>query len=290
MEYSIMGKRVGVPGLDLPGSRVKLSFGTTHYELSGNPEGPAVVLVSGLSVPYATWDRTAPYLAARGFRVLRYDHFGRGFSERPRCAYDLELYIGQLDEITRALGIARPLVLVGLSMGGPVAAAAAARIEGLARALILIDPLVQWPKPKLSARLLSAPLAGDIAMAFFGRRILTSGQRGDYCSEESYQAFLPSYLPPFKYPGIGAAVLRTIRSLPSWPLDEVYESLGRLGLPTLLMWGREDATIPLAQSEALLAAVPSARLRIVEDAGHVPHWERPEATNAGIEEFLKSIG
>src|SRR5512133_1271455 len=82
----------------LPGSFARLALGYVHYEISGPKEGALVVLVPGLSVPYSTWDRNASFLARGGFRVLRYEHFGRGFSDRPRCSYDLALYVSQLVE------------------------------------------------------------------------------------------------------------------------------------------------------------------------------------------------
>ena len=70
-----------------PGSFVLLSDGYTHYELGGDENGEPVVLVHGFSVPYFIWDPTFDFLTKSGFRVLRYDLFGRGYSDRPeaRC-------------------------------------------------------------------------------------------------------------------------------------------------------------------------------------------------------------
>ena len=273
----------------LPGSFVRLSRGWVHYQLIGPATGPAVVLVPGLSVPYDTWDRNASVIAAAGFRVLRYEHYGRGYSDRPRCAYDLGTFVEQLDELIRALGLGLPLVLIGLSMGGSVAVAAAARLSGLAAALVLVDPLYAWPAPRGASRLLMVPPLGEAIMTLAGPKTLTLGQRGDYFSEASYEEFRPLYLPHLAYRGMGRAVLGTIRSIPSWPLAETYESYGRLGIPTLLFWGRMDETLPIAQSEALLTAVPSARLHVVEGAGHVPHWEKADEVNAATIAFLRGL-
>jgi pimeloyl-ACP methyl ester carboxylesterase len=241
-------------------------------------------------VPYSTWGRNASVLAAAGFRVLRYEHYGRGYSDRPRCAYDLGIFVEQLDELVRALGLGRPLVLIGLSMGGPVAVAAAARLPGLAAALVLVDPLYSWPLPRGASRLLMFPPLGEAIMALAGPQTLVGGQRGDFYSEASYEEFRPFYLPHLAYRGMGRAVLATIRSIPSWPLAETYDSYGRLGIPTLVFWGRMDATLPIVQSEALLAAVPSARLHVVEGAGHVPHWEKADEVNAETIAFLRTLG
>ncbi len=269
------------------GSFVRLSRGLVHYELSGPGHCPLVALVPGLSVPYSTWDRNAPALASAGFRVLRYEHYGRGFSERPRVPYDLDLFVEQLVELLQALRQGGAAFLVGLSMGGPVAAATAARRPELVAGVALFDPLFEWPARGFRARLLTAPIAGDLVMALRGSRILAEGQRVDFLREASYREFLPSYLPPLGYAGIGRAVLSTLRSIPSWPLLETYAELGRTSLPLLLLWGREDATLPFEQSGRLLRLLPSAEFHCVEGAGHVPQWERADEVNAALIEFLR---
>src|SRR5262245_47749978 len=80
----------------LPGQFVKLSDGYTHYEISGPPDGRVVVLAAGFSVPYYIWDPTFSALTAGGFRVLRYDYYGRGYSDRPDIAFNDEMYVRQL--------------------------------------------------------------------------------------------------------------------------------------------------------------------------------------------------
>src|SRR5215813_9617396 len=80
----------------LPGRFAKLSDGYTHYELGGPAEGRVVVLAAGFSVPYYIWDPTFAALTAGGFRVLRYDYYGRGYSDRPTIPFDDEMYVRQL--------------------------------------------------------------------------------------------------------------------------------------------------------------------------------------------------
>jgi pimeloyl-ACP methyl ester carboxylesterase len=285
-----MRRQIEIDRGSLPGSYVRLGRGYVHYEISGPESGPLVVLVPGLSVPYSTWDRNAPALASRGFRVLRYDHFGRGFSDRPRAAYGIELFVEQLAELLAALGLAEPAAVVGLSMGGPVAAAAATRHPGLARAVALIDPLFEWPELGRVARLALSPLIGDAIMAVYGDKILAAGQRGDFFDEASFREFIPRYLPQLRYGGIGRAVLATMRGIDDWPLARIFEDLGRSSLPILLFWGREDATLPFEQSGRLLRLLPRAEFRCVEGAGHVPHWEKADEVNAALLDFLARCG
>src|SRR5258706_14425412 len=100
------------------GSFIQLANGITHYELDGNESGEVVVLVHGFSVPYFIYDPPFKFLTESGFRVLRYDLFGRGFSDRPHCDYNLDLFVNQLADLLDAFRFTRPVNLIGLSMGG----------------------------------------------------------------------------------------------------------------------------------------------------------------------------
>jgi pimeloyl-ACP methyl ester carboxylesterase len=102
------------------GSYAELSGGVTHYELDGPDSGKVVVLVHGFSVPYYIWNGTYEYLAEHGFRVLRYDEFGRGYSDRPDTVYNKALYMDQLKELIKKLELKQPVSLVGVSFGGAV--------------------------------------------------------------------------------------------------------------------------------------------------------------------------
>src|SRR5512142_1651487 len=100
------------------GSFIQLSDGFTHYELSNAEAGQTVVLAHGFSVPYFVYDPTFEFLTQTGFRVLRYDLFGRGFSDRPEKQYNIDLFVRQLGDLLDALRFTRPVSLVGLSTGG----------------------------------------------------------------------------------------------------------------------------------------------------------------------------
>ena len=126
-----------IAGLDGAGAKraarqlVELSAGVTHYDLQGDPDAPTVVLIHGNAAPYLTWDRTVGPLGDAGFRVLRYDLFGHGFSDRPRLPkYDRSFYNAQLSELLSRLGVTDPVRLIGTSQGGSIAACFAAAHPG----------------------------------------------------------------------------------------------------------------------------------------------------------------
>jgi len=105
-----------------PGDFVTLSRGVVHYEQAGPVDGQAVLLTHGFSVPSYIWDPTFRALAESGFRVIRYDLYGRGYSDRPQTAYDRELFVQEAVELLDSLHVNRPVDFVGLSMGGAITA------------------------------------------------------------------------------------------------------------------------------------------------------------------------
>lgn len=96
------------------GQFVTLSRGMTHYDVAGPDSGRVVVLLHGFSVPYYIWDPTSAALAEAGYRVLRYDMYGRGLSDRPDADYTLAFYDAQLMELLDSLRIESPVDIAGV--------------------------------------------------------------------------------------------------------------------------------------------------------------------------------
>jgi pimeloyl-ACP methyl ester carboxylesterase len=69
---------------------------------------------------------------------------------------------------------------------------------------------------------------------------------------------------------------------------ETYRAVGRLDMPVLLVWGREDHTVPFAYSADLRAAMPQVEFHAVEGCGHIPHYEKPEVFNPILLNFLNT--
>src|SRR5690554_2055934 len=87
----------------LPGSLAQLSDGKTYYQSDGPANGKPVILIHGFSMPSFIWDPTFSALAQAGFHTIRYDLYGRGWSDRPQQPYDKALFVRQLAELMDAL-------------------------------------------------------------------------------------------------------------------------------------------------------------------------------------------
>ena len=262
----------------------RLRDGTTEYRFDGPYDGRPVVLLSGASVPFYIWDSTAAALATNGYRVLRYNYFGRGFSDRPALRYDLETYDRQLTELLDTLGMRGPVDVAGLSMGGPVAANFADRHPERVRTLTLVDPAFGngsgTPLP------LRIPGIATLAMTM-GATSMAKGQLDDFVHPERYPDWVPRYEIQMRYKGFRRSIMNTRRGDVLQRPARSFTTLARSAIPVLLIWGRSDRTVPLSQSDSVRAAFPRADLHVIDDAGHLPNIEQAPTVDSLMVRFLR---
>ena len=271
-----------------PGSFVRLTDGYTHYDVAGPANGPVVVLVAGFSVPYYIWDPTFQALAAAGFRVLRYDYYGRGYSDRPDVPYTDDFYLRQLRELLDAAHITRPIDLTGLSMGAGVVTSFADRYPGRVRSLIYFDPSFRTPHP--TSWLEAWPAAWNFVTVLTEQRLWADSQLEDFFQPERFPDWPARYRVQMQFRGFRRARLSELVSNAAADQGEQLKRVSEHPRPVLVVWGKEDKNVPFVQSESLLELMPRARLLAVASAGHLPQIEQPAVVNAAMIEFLRSLG
>ena len=270
-----------------PGQFVRLTDGYTHYEIAGPPAGHVVVLAAGFSVPYYIWDPTFKALTDAGFRVLRYDYYGRGFSDRPDVPYTQGFYIRQLAELLDSLQITDSIDLVGLSLGGGVITGVADAFPDRVRSLIYVDPSFRTPGPL--PPLAGTPSAWNFVAALFSERGWADEQLGDFLRPERFPDWPDRYRVQMQYRGFRRARLSELVANASVDQREELERVGRHPRLILVIWGKQDTSVPFESSGPLLESMPRARLVAVEDSGHLPQWEQPAITHKAMVEFLREL-
>jgi len=272
--------RAGLPGqfVDLPG-------GVTHYQWSGPEGGPVVVLVPGFSVPAYTWDHTVPGLTQAGMRVLTYDLYGRGYSDRPPGPYTIDLFVDQLNDLLTGLGIDQPVDVVGLSMGGYISAAFSARHPERVRRLALIAPqtVVMGSDPLLRA--VTLPGVGEYLFTVYLGPFYMTDSSSEFASGQQPADWRERYLDQMQYRGFRNALLSTLRNLNGDPFG-AYRAVGLQNIPVLLVWGDQDTTNPYANAPRVQAAIPQADLHVVPGGKHALAYEFPERVNPLLANFL----
>lgn len=269
-----------------PGKFVSLPLGYTHYDLTGGMIGTPVILVHGFSIPYYIWDPTFEALGKAGFQVLRYDLLGRGYSDRPRVEYDLELFVNQLLSLIESLGLETPVDLIGLSMGGPITIAFSDRFPHLVRKLCLIDPAGISTTTTILGRIFMRPWIGELIFSHFGNHFLISQLTKDLVEPENFPAYVEMAKVQLQFKGYKRALLSTLRNDALSDLSTLYRRVGQQVRDTLLIWGVEDRLLPIELSDFICKAFSGIKYHRIEAAGHIPHYEKPEVVNRILIEFL----
>ena len=271
---------------EYPGKRIILSDGATHYGWAGPDNGEVVVLIHGFATPSFIWDKTVPALSNAGFRVLWYDLFGRGYSDRPETEYNATLFDRQLLELLDKLEANHPVHLVGLSMGGAIATRFAANHPDRADRLILIGPAGCNVRMPPVARLARIPLIGGLLMQILGGPLLIRGLKDNLATADLLPELEEGFRRQLAFRGFKRAVLSTLRHFNLAGQHALFEAVGRQNRPVLLIWGRQDRVVPTGVSAAVRKAMPGSELKIIDQAGHIAQYERAEAVNPLMVKFL----
>ena len=253
--------------------------------------GPLVLLLPGLGDPAETWEEAMSALAKAGYHAVALDLPGHGASDKPRdpAAYRLRSITSLLDTVADELG-ARRLALVGVSLGGLVAAHYAASQPERVAAQALVAPAGLSPELTPFLRWLARPIIGHF-LAAPPKGLLRRGLRAMVRQQRAVpEAFVETYYRYRHTAGAASALVHIMRQgIAKGQLrpDALLPlRLRDCGVPTLLVLGRDDPLVPHRQGEALVAAMPSASLWLVPECGHWPHREHPEAFHERLLAFL----
>ncbi|WP_240336774.1 alpha/beta hydrolase [Tropicibacter sp. Alg240-R139] len=254
---------------EAPGEFVELSQGVTHYQWHGPVRGPIAVCVHGLTTPSFVWQGLASGLSAMGYRVLTYDLYGRGYSDRPDGAQTDAFFLQQLKELLDAQQVTEDFTLIGYSMGGAISTCFAAKHPDMVRLLVLLAPAgMSMATGRMAQFIRRTPLVGDwMMMALFPAR-----HQREIEAERDLTSSVPDItdlqLRELEYQGFTSAVLSSLRGILGRELKDEHRAIHQAGVPVLAIWGRNDAVIPLTAMGQLTEWSRSTRQEVIEDAGH----------------------
>lgn len=252
-----------------PGDFASLSRGLTHYRWLGPEDGPIAVCVHGLTTPSFVWTPIAEGLAQRGFRVLTYDLYGRGYSDRPRGTQDADFFVTQLEELLQNQKTCGKITLLGYSMGGAITAAFTARFPDRVRQLVLLAPLGMGHDLGPIARLVIDHnwLGTWLMMALYGKsyRQALESERGQ---PSAVDGIVDLQMAELDFRGFRPAVLSSTRNIVDEDMEENHRAICAAGVPVQAIWGREDEVIPIAGLDRLAEWNPDARQDVIDAAAH----------------------
>ncbi|GGA18219.1 alpha/beta fold hydrolase [Neptunicoccus cionae] len=267
-----------------PGEFVQITGGLIHYQWHGPKDGPVLVKVHGLTTPSFVWRDQLADLTGAGYRVLTFDHFGRGYSDRPYASHTMAFYVREIDELLEKLDVPAGYNLLGYSMGGAIAAHYAALRRDRIKRLILLAPAgLSGAEPNWITRW---PVIGDVAMFLFGGWTLRRGSRRAGRVEGVDNDMIEKQCRETRFAGFGAAVLSSLRHVIYIDQTEVHRRLQDRGLPVLAMFGTKDDVIPVSCAMRLREINRSAQVIEIEGAGHSLVTTHAKKVNRAVLAFL----
>lgn len=267
---------------DKGGTFITLSRGITHYELSGPEEGDIVVLIHGMSLAMWVWDRQIETLTNAGFRVLRYDHYGRGLSDYPRITYNREVYRLQLLELLDSLDIQQPVHIVCHSFGGKITSYFTSWHPERVSKIIFIAPGVKFSR-----------LAKAYMRSLFGRKVIHRRLNNlPFSIEENLNSekiplvpYKKTYLEQIQYMGFEGS-LASLMGHALGDYRKYYKETGKNNRKVMLIWGDKDTNATYKHTRMALKAMPEVDYRVIKGIGHVPQFAATTKLNQLIKDFL----
>jgi pimeloyl-ACP methyl ester carboxylesterase len=276
----------------LEGGDVELEAGTMHYERAGHG-GRVVVCVHGITMGAFAFRGLARYLAAQGFVVYTPDLLGCGHSKLKVLKEHTKAYfVDQLAEFLHKVGLwdAGPVMLVGHSMGGAVAAAFAVAHRAQVSRLVLVAPAGLPLRTPLAAKAVTMPVLGGAIFYLFGKRAVIKARDGDfYVDCEGKQICRDNAVWSTEHTPLFLESTRSI--IQSFGLSGGYvgefADIGKADLPVLQVWGDRDTTCDAQASvQEMKALMPKAQFTVIPNVGHQPLFESPQETEKIIGAFL----
>ncbi len=255
-----------------------------HYELAGPDDGPAFVLINGLTQYVKLWIPFRDALVASGFRVVSYDMLGQGQSDKPRLFIEQEDQVVVLRDLVAELGD-RPIFLAGISFGGVIALRYVIEHANTVSGLVPMSSFAELP-PQLFR---------------FGAALRTALVLGG-------TTFLQDLLFPMNFSGEwleSKAHLIDFARYRGWLVNDVYAlqnlmesflnfepltpKLSQISIPTMILTGEYDFLTPRPLQDSLRIHIPESELVIVQRAYHAFTLEKPELTAHLAARFAEDV-
>ena len=260
-----------------------------HYQEAGPAEAPAIILIHGFTASTLVWSDVLLPIAESGFRVIALDLAGFGFSGKPvdgeyTIEWQARLVTGLMDRLW-----IESATLVGNSYGGAVAAVCALDDSERVERLVLVGAVSNDKvKKRPLLRLGRSPVLGDLISPLLldlrwlvRQRMRRNRVRLKEISDERFEAH-------HRHLRTASTQRAALRMLRRWRAERIRENAHLINQPTLLIWGEQDAEMPLEDGKFLHREIPNARLIIFRNCGHLPQEEYPQEFVELVTEFVNS--
>ena len=269
-----------------PGNFIELDGLSTHYIEKG--AGDPVVLLHGFFFDSYMWNKSIDVFAER-YKVYAIDLWGFGYSTREPIEYGYPLYTRQLLKFMDAMDIQKAS-LIGQSMGGGTIMNFTVSNRERVDKIVLVNAAGMPNGLPIMGRISNLPKLGEFMYGLNGQfiRRITLGNAFLHNKQIITEEYFENATRFHKIKGTSEVMLSITRKQFFDTLIEEIKALGLLNLPILIVWGREEKSIPLPIGEEMHKILQGSRLEILDQAGHCSNIDQPDLFNQLTLDFLAS--
>ena len=250
-------------------------------------------MVHGFSTPSFVWNGLLNGLLKKGYSVLVYDHYGRGFSERPRTKYTLDFYVETLKELIAHQSIDEKIHLVGYSMGGPIIGGFAEKYSDQVKSLSFIAPagfgkvqtsfpffmkipgVIEWSMHVLADR-------------FYGSAISSETTHSSDPLSINEEEFQQLFCFQVQFKGFRESLASTMRNFNLFDAREMFEKVATKNIPSIAIWGDNDGVVSYRGAETYSEIFHEGKVITIESGTHDITYRQPSDVLEAINIFLDS--
>lgn len=269
---------------------VRLSDGVTAYRSYGAgkaSEAPVVIIVHGGTLGSLAYVGYVAPLVKAGYRVVIYDQYGRGFSDRVAAPLSIDLMRRQLHELMDALNIEQAH-LFGVSFGGAVIARFAAEHAERVRSLAYQVPVIEGASVSPTIMLARAPLIGPALMRFFAVPAIIARGESFGTETDAARRVVAHFKAQFTVRGTQRHMREMLGGDALSDRMADHRQIGKRGVAAQFVYAVDDPEIAAAQVEAALAEYKSPNVHQYT-GGHFFSSGRTDELAAKLDSFFKSV-
>jgi len=261
----------------LPDKSVIVFGAKINYVETGDATKPTVIFLHGLGGSVGNWQtNTAAF--AKDYHVIALDQVGFGKSDKPNLKYRVATYVDFLDKFMTELKIEKAS-LVGNSMGGWVAALTAIKYPNRVEKIVLADAagIVPANVPRDDLYQLNNSTRDEVKANM--KRIFANPLL------QSNEALVDQFMTARVTANDGGTINSLIESI-ARKEDFLNDRLGEIKKPTLIIWGKQDGLLPVADATTFNKGIAGSELVLFDQCGHVPQFEKALDFNKAVLSFL----
>jgi len=235
-----------------------------------------ILLIHGLGGSAERWLKVIPRLST-DYRVIAPDMIGFGYSDKPSEDYTIEFFAKFLSAFIKSLNL-KTTSLVGTSLGGQIVAHLASTSRSIEK-IVMVAPsgVMKSTTAAIDAYMMAALYPNHASAKEAFEMMSHSGTVDEFTVYD--------FVKRMSTPNAKLAFISSVLGIKN---SAVEDSLQKITVPTLLIWGRQDKVIPIAYADRFVSSIRNCTFLEIDDCGHLPHVEKPDFFADSILDFLSS--